>query len=225
MTGQREWHWYHTISGLTCYPHDYPDSKCAYTSAKMPTGKSIKGGGHDLLQFQETWKNKFGVLGDFVINRGPCKWIREIDTMPRAITLAIEKNALEWRPQRDLYTKDTEMVEILVWVRNGGSLHLGDIICSTKICEEELDCGTLHEKILNCGHCIGVIMSPKPHQLPDSCPSIGLAKTYALTRLRSDQYNEKRRDQTKIFAWSYSSRKRKSFPIVLCLLKEKNDKR
>lgn len=221
MTGQREWHWYHTISGLPCYPHDYPDSKHAYNSDKLPSGKSIKGSGHDLLQIQETWKDIFGVPGDFSVNRRPCEWIKETDTVPRAITHAIEKNALEWRPQRDLHIKDTEMVEILVWVRNGGSLQLGDIICSTKIREDELDGGTLHEKIANCGHCIGVITSPRPHQLPVSCPSIALAKSYALTRLRSDQYNEKRRDQTKIFAWSYSPCKRKSIPIVLCLLKEK----
>lgn len=220
MTGQREWHWYHTISGLPFYPRDYPDSKYAYSSLKSHIAKSTQGNGPSLPLLHETWKKIFGIPGDFFVNRGPCKWMMGLQTISRAITFAIEKNALEWRPQRDLQTKDTEIVEILVWVRDGGSLHLGDIICSTRICERESHSATLQETIESCGYCIGVITSPKPHQLPVSCPSIALAKAYALTRLRSDQYKDNRRDQTKIFAWSYSLRKRKCIPIFLSLLKE-----
>eukprot|EP00890_Picochlorum_soloecismus_P002018 jgi/Picsp_1/2817/NSC_01043-R1_ribonuclease p len=220
VTGQREWHWYHTISGLPFYPRDYLDSKYAHTSAKSLIAKPTQGDGHTLLPLQETLKKIFGVPGDFFVNRSPCKWIMGIETISRAITLAIEKKSLEWRPQRDLQAKDTEIVEILVWVRNGGSFHLGDIICNTRICEEEFNRAAMQEKFANGGNCIGVITSPKPHQLPIGCPSIALAKAYALTRLRSDQYKENRRDQTKIFAWSYSLRKRKCIPIILSLLKE-----
>lgn len=190
VTGQREWHWYHTLNASAFYPFDFPDI----------IDYSIS-----IAQYQQK-KRDSNLLAE---NTRNIMILREEDGLNHLAGMDVDDSHIATKAKPQLVVSPSlsnkAMIEVLVWATGRCVFGAGDKICHS----DKLSSISPPSE-----ECFGFISSPRLYHGSIHQPSFGFVEKKEFYRILRKQGSDGK-DRQMVFAFIRSAQLKILFPIKL----------